>query len=294
MQKVKVILDTDVANEVDDQFAICYLMKSLENIDLQAITIAPFFGSGYSPVKTIEEGINLSFDTASKVLDLIDKSEYKFKMYKGATKYFFESKLSNPAVDKIIEIAKANDKTTILAIGAITNVALALYLAPEIAEKIDIVWLGGNSLEYGDNKEFNFRQDVQAVDFVYKSKVNLAIIPCRNVAINLVTTIYELEHYLGNIGEIGKYLCSVFRDCKKAYRKQPQDIIGESKTLWDLSAIAYILNKDWFKTREISCPDIMEDGTYKTTNDKRKITYVYDLNRHKILQDFFIKMGCKI
>ncbi len=218
MQKLKVILDTDVANEVDDQFAICYLMKALDKIDLQAITIAPFFNSGYKPVSSIEEGINLSFDIASKVLDLIDRSEYKAKMYKGATKYFYESKLSNPAVEKIIEIALRNDKTTIIAIGAITNVALALYFAPEIASKIDIIWLGGNSLEYADNLEFNFKQDIEAVDFVFKSKANLTIIPCRNVAINLVTTTYELEHYLG--GEIGEYLCRVFRDCKKAYRKE--------------------------------------------------------------------------
>lgn len=41
--KNNVILDTDMANEVDDQFALCYLVKSLKDVNLGAITIAPFF-----------------------------------------------------------------------------------------------------------------------------------------------------------------------------------------------------------------------------------------------------------
>lgn len=291
MKKYNVILDTDISNEVDDQFALCYLIKSLDNINLQAITIAPFMGSGYAPVENLTEGIDLSFNTASRVLDMLNASEYKDVMYKGATSYFFESKELNPASSKIIELAKANEHTTIVAIGAITNVALAIYHAPEIVDKIDIIWLGGNSFLSSKNNEFNFRQDVEGVRLVYNSKAPLTVIPCRNVASNLSTTIYELEHYLAGLGEIGQYLCEIFKNCKKAYRQAPNDIIGESKTLWDLSAIAYLLNKDWFKTQEISCPEILDDTSYKYTTDKHNITFVNDLNRHEIYKDFFIKMG---
>ena len=42
MEKKKVILDTDMYNEIDDQFALTYLMKSLDIFDLEATTIAPF------------------------------------------------------------------------------------------------------------------------------------------------------------------------------------------------------------------------------------------------------------
>ena len=71
MKKQNVILDTDISNEVDDQFALCYLIKSLDTVNLQAITIAPFKGSGYAPVETLAEGTDLSFNTASKVLDML-------------------------------------------------------------------------------------------------------------------------------------------------------------------------------------------------------------------------------
>lgn len=293
MEKINVILDTDISNEVDDQFALTYLIKSLKNVNLQAITIAPFEKRGYSKVKSIEEGLTVSFETAGKILDMLGAEKYRGKMYKGATKYFFQSKESNPAVEKIIKIAKKNDSTTIIAIGAITNIALAFYRAPEIINKVEVVWLGGNSFLCEKNDEFNFKQDVEAVKYVFNSKVRLTVIPCRNVASALATTIYEINHYIGKSGEIGKYLCQIFKDCKRAYRKSKDDEIGESKVLWDLSAIAYVLNKNWFMCKEVSCPKILDDMSYKSTKRKHKINFVMDMNRHKIYQDFFMKMGYK-
>jgi len=290
MTKKKVILDTDMFNEIDDQFALTYLIKSLDVFDLQAITIAPFLKSGYANTKTLEEGTEKSYETTLKLLDMLEKSEYKNIVYKGATKYLSDSEESNSAVDKIIEIAKKNDKTIILAIGAITNVALAIKKSPDIVDKIKVVWLGGNTFLTKDNSEFNFRQDIEAVRTVFESGVELVVIPCRNVAANLSTTIYELEHYLNKDTELNNYLKEIFRNCKKPYIKEPKDEIGASKTLWDISVIAYEINKEWFKEEEISCPTILDNGLYEQTNNRHIVTFVNDLYRNKIYQDFFIKM----
>ena len=293
MEKKKVILDTDMYNEIDDQFALTYLMKSLDVFDLEAITIAPFSKSGYANTMTIEEGTEKSYETTLNLLEMLSKNEYKDLVYKGATKYFDECKESNTAVEKIIEIAKKNNKTTILAIGAITNVALAIEKAPEIINKIKVVWLGGNSFLTKDNSEFNFRQDIKAVQKVFDSKVELTVIPCRNVASNLSTTIYELKHYLNEDTELNRYLCDIFIKCKKSFMKEEKDEIGTSKTLWDLSAIAYEINADWFKSEMISCPIVSDNGLYEQTTDRHNVVFVNDLYRNKIYQDFFIKMGNK-
>ena len=118
-------------------------------------------------------------------------------MFKGSTDYIKNGyKEENDAVNKIIEIALKNDKTHILAIGAITNIALAIEKEPKIIDKIEVIWLGGHSLLQDNNDEFNFKQDIEADRILFNSKVNLTIIPCRNVASNLRTSIYELEHYL--------------------------------------------------------------------------------------------------
>ena len=291
MEKTKLILDTDISNEVDDQFALVYLVKSLNFEDIEAITIAPFSNSGYAQTNSASEGTELSFITACKVLDLIDAGELKSKVIKGAEAYFNESRQTNPAVQKIIECARNNQKTTILAIGAITNVALALEHAPDIATKIKVIWLGGNSFLSERNDEFNFKQDVEAVKKVFYSKVDLTVIPCKNVASLLSISVYELKHYIQDKGNIGKYLCEIFENCKRFYRKNPIDEIGENKVLWDLSVIAFFIHPEWFETKAVKCPKICDDLSYKKKFTRRKIKFVLNMSRHKIYQDFFLKLG---
>lgn len=60
MEKINVILDTDITNEIDDQFAFVYLLKSLKNIKLEAITLAPFSQNRFSEFKSLEENFKLS------------------------------------------------------------------------------------------------------------------------------------------------------------------------------------------------------------------------------------------
>ena len=293
MEKRHVILDTDISNEVDDQFALAYLVKSLQGASLDAITIAPFEKTQCANIKSIKDGINLSHKTACKILDMLDAPKLKAKVFKGAEQHFCETKIINPATQKMIEICRANKFTTILAIGAITNVALALHFAPDIAEKTQIVWLGGNSFLSQKNDDFNFRQDVDAVRKVFNSKAQVVVVPCSNVAAQLATTTFELQHYLGGLGQAGEYLCQIFERSQKIFAKTAKGRIGQSKNLWDVGVVAYFVNKSWFKVQEVSCPKILDDTSYKLTKNRHKIAFVSDLNRDKIFQDFFIKMGYK-
>ena len=41
--KIDVVLDTDTYNEIDDQFALAYLIRSEEKLSLKAVYAAPFF-----------------------------------------------------------------------------------------------------------------------------------------------------------------------------------------------------------------------------------------------------------
>ena len=203
-QKVNVILDTDIYNECDDQFALSYLLKSRDRFNIEAITVAPYHHDNNI---SIEEGTDKSYNEIIKICNWLN-FEWTNKVFKGSTDYLKnDNNEENEAVNKIIEIANKNDKTYILAIGAITNVALAIKKEPQIINKIEVIWLGGNSFLSKENKEFNFKQDVQAVKIVFESKVKLTIIPCKNVASNLRTSIYELEHFLKGKSELCDYLC---------------------------------------------------------------------------------------
>ena len=280
-EKVNVILDTDTYNECDDQFALAYLLKNQNQFNIEAITVAPY--SHNDREETIEETTEKSYNEILKICSWLNfKTENK--VFKGSIDYVCNGyNKNNEAVDKIIEIATKNKKTYILAIGAITNIALAIKKSPQIIDKIEVVWLGGHSFLNKENKEFNFRQDIQAVKEVFESKVKLTVIPCKNVASNLRTSIYELEHFLKGKNELCDYLCQRFYN--DTYHG-----IEERRVIWDISVIAYMINKSWFEIEEVSCPIIKEDTSYELTENRHKITFVDYLEPNKIYNDLFKRL----
>lgn len=280
-EKVNVILDTDTYNECDDQFALAYLLKNQDKFNIEAITVAPYSHSDRK--ETIEETTEKSYKEILKICSWLNfKTENK--VFKGSIDYVCNGyNKNNEAVDKIIEIATKNKKTYILAIGAITNIALAIKKSPQIIDKIEVVWLGGHSFLNKENKEFNFRQDIQAVKEVFESKVKLTVIPCRNVASNLTTSIYELEHFLEGKSELCDYLCQRFYN-------DTYNGIEERRVIWDISVISYMINKSWFETEEVSCPIIKEDTSYELTENRHKVTFVNYLDVNKIYNDLFKKL----
>lgn len=281
-ERLNVILDTDTYNECDDQFALAYLLKSQDKFKINAITVAPYSNKKCSSIESIDKSYNEIINISSMLEFITDN-----RVFKGSTDYISNGyNEENEAVNKIIEVAKKNDKTYIMAIGAITNVALAIKKVPDIIDKIEVIWLGGNSFLQEDNLEYNFRQDIDAVRTVFDSKVKLTVIPCKNVASNLVTSIYELEHYLKDKSELGNYLIKRFHD--DGYHE-----VRNRRVIWDISVVAYLLNESWFKTSEVSCPLINDDTSYKKTTDRHLITVVNYLDVNSIYNDLFRKLGNK-
>ena len=108
--------------------------------------------------------------------------------------------------------------------------------------------------------------------------------PCKNVASNLSTSIYELEHFLKGKSELCDYLCQRF------YNDGIHGI-QERRILWDISVIAYLINKNWFETVETACPNINDDTSYVFNNNHHLINVGNYLNSKKIFEDLFKKLG---
>ena len=157
--RVRMVLDTDTYNEVDDQFALAYAIKSSEKIDLEAIYAAPFHNHRSSGPA---EGMELSFQEIHKVLEALGCAG-QYPVFKGSTKFLrsAEELEESEAVKDLIDRALKSDEDDplyVVAIGAATNIANAILLEPGI-EKIVLVWLG-TCFHWPDSFEFNMRQDV--------------------------------------------------------------------------------------------------------------------------------------
>lgn len=283
-KKINVILDTDIYNECDDQFALAYLIKSQDMFNIEAITIAPY--SHATRNVSVIEGQELSYNEVIKISEWLN-FDIKDKVFKGSMDYlqngYYEN---NPAVNKIIEVALENEKTYILAIGAITNIALAIKKEPKIIDRIEIIWLGGNEIEYKDNLEYNFKQDIKAVKVVFNSKVKLTILPCKNVISKLKIDIDTLKEKLGNKSKLCNYLIDRFYN--DGYHG-----IQEERVIWDISVIAYLINKNWFTFKQISCPNIKTDTSYELTSNEHKIRMVNYVDVNEVFKDLFEKIGEK-
>ncbi|MBO4299473.1 MAG: nucleoside hydrolase, partial [Clostridia bacterium] len=152
--RIDMVLDTDAYNEIDDQFAISYALHAGEKLDVKALYAAPFFNSRSTGPA---DGMERSYQ---EILKLLSLSGMERPVFRGSETYLPDEKtpVDSDAARDLAERAAAYtpDKPLYVAtIGAITNVASALLMKPEIADRIVVVWLGGHSLEWHDNKEFN-------------------------------------------------------------------------------------------------------------------------------------------
>ena len=86
--KISVVLDTDADNEVDDQFAIAYLLNCPEKIDLQAIYAAPFYDRErcfYNfKSESAAEGMRRSYEEILTLLRLAGREDMRENVYPGA------------------------------------------------------------------------------------------------------------------------------------------------------------------------------------------------------------------
>ena len=79
--QVDVVLDTDTYNEIDDQYALAYLLSAPEKLNTVAVYAAPFFNSKSSGP---EDGMLRSYDEILKVIQLMGWNHPE-KVYQGST-----------------------------------------------------------------------------------------------------------------------------------------------------------------------------------------------------------------
>ncbi len=283
---VRVVLDTDTYNEVDDQFALAHLLMSPDRINLEAVYAAPFFlpycnDRSTSPV----DGMEKSYEEILRVLELVPTPQPP-KVFRGSTQFISGASqpVESPAALDLVQRAMKvpGEKLYVLAIAAPTNVASALLLEPKIAEKIVVVWLGGQAPYWPHTREFNLEQDIHASRVLLDSNVPLVLLPCYPVTSHLITTVAELEQQLAPHSKLGAYLTNIVRD----YKGNPP---GWSKNVWDISASAWMINPDWVKTDEQPSPVLKDDFTWQLDPHRRTIHIARQLDRDAIFADFFAK-----
>lgn len=277
-KKIRLILDTDAKNEVDDQFAIVHALLS-EAIDLRGI-IAAHFGQrrsahsereSYKEIQLLQELVHIRSE-----VPVLHGGEHAIPNER--------TPVDSEGARFIIEEAMKEDPRPIYIafLGPLTDMASALLLAPQLGERnIKVIWIGGRDWPCG-GWEYNLSNDVAAANLIFKSSVELWQIP-RNTYRMMPVGFAELYTRVQPYGEIGRYLCdNVIRFNNEGLGRP----VGY-RVLGDSPAIGVVLYEDCGESDWLPAPEIDEQMHYVHTGKNRPIKVYRSIDARFILEDFF-------
>ena len=222
-----VVIDTDAANEIDDQFAIVHALLS-DTLDVEAIYAAPFHAE-WTETSGPDEGMELSYREILRVLDKMP-AEFTGAVLRGSTEYMSapDRPVHSEAAEDLVARAMADRDGLlyVLALGAITNVASAILTQPDVVSRMVVVPLGGSPYETGSYADMNFTEDVHAVRVLFDSGVPVVHVVGYVVSEMMRTTEPEMARYVKGRGEIGDYLYQLYRRSGPGLSRQKQAYLG--------------------------------------------------------------------
>ncbi|WP_419206265.1 nucleoside hydrolase [Photobacterium leiognathi] len=258
----KIILDTDPG--IDDAMAILFA-EAHPDIDLIGITTV--YGNA-----TIDNGtrnalyLKQRFSMKALVAKGTDKPLIRDPV--GATvvvhgeaglgdvtaPHSLDTKaIEKPAYQFIIDSVRANPgEITLVAVGPLTNLALALEVAPDIVDLVKEVVVMGGAFGENDHRgnvtpfaEANIHDDPHAADKVFTASWSVVIIGLDVTEESFFTSQY-LDELRDDAGEVGQFIWDISRYYLRFYSEK----VGmDGCHVHDPSAIAYVIQPSLFKTR---------------------------------------------
>ena len=282
-QREIVIVDTDSGLFGDDGAALVMLLRSPEQVSVTGVTVVP--GNVWAPQGAeymlhildllrrpdvtvftgAEKPLNNSVAMAREEERRWGKMEYigAFAQDPNAVIPAVGAKLTgrkphhDAAVQFLIsEIERRPGEVTILAIGPMTNIALALRLKPGIETKIkQIVFMGGNIKTPGNASpwaEFNFWFDPEAARMVLRSRIPKKVM----FALDVCNTAPIRKAEFDQIASAHTPIADLFREDLgnryPGFLKHPDGIAY----MWDSLAAAYLIDSSFVTKWETEHLDV--------------------------------------
>ncbi|CAK7002483.1 MAG: Pyrimidine-specific ribonucleoside hydrolase RihA [Peptostreptococcus russellii] len=301
MSKIPVIIDTDPG--IDDFLAIM-LAKSSAKLDIRAITAV--CGN-----QTLEKTSKNALDIAN-LLDInvavakgaqtpLDRELYTAgdvhgengigNIYLEASSKEFDNRY---AWDLIYDEAKKeNGNLEIIAIGPLTNIAIAVLKYPELVNMVKRLTIMGGSAGSGnrtEHAEFNIWADPLAADIVFKSGFNMVMVGLDVTRKTLLSeeNIEEIKAIKSeHIDIIGSLLDEMFKRYKK--------LGNPGVVIHDALAVAYVIDESCLELKncQVSIESRDEIRIGKTIVDlegkDKNVAVAFEVD-FNLFKDLFEKM----
>ncbi|PKA99617.1 inosine-uridine preferring nucleoside hydrolase [Flavobacteriaceae bacterium MAR_2009_75] len=296
-QKVNLIFDTDCNNELDDQHALAYLLSNGHTFNINGITVNATRLGG---------NIDEQYEEAERILQLYNLKD-SIPLLRGAngnlneilSKGLDDSFDGQKAVDFILDETRNTD-VIILAVGKLTNIALALKKDSTLAQRTKVVWLGSNYPEPG---EYNQNNDTIAMNYVLNSKIPFEMVTVRygkpsgtdavkvspeeiNQRMPGLGPIAKngiIGRHGGNFTNFGDYSISLFKHIE--YHTDPP-----TRSMFDMVAAAILKNKNWGESKTIPAPILINNKWLERPENSREITIWENFDKTLVMEDFYTSL----
>ena len=293
IKKHKIILDTDIGDDCDDAFALNLILNSPE---LELLGVTTVFKNTELRAKIVSymlknfkrEDIVVHAGVDKPLVNEIYRMKVETEDYKGKIRIrdyhdYMENinSFGYEAIDYLLtQIDKNPYEVTILAIGPLTNLALAYNKNPQTFSKIkEIVSMGGY-FKY-EIPEWNIKMDPEAADIVFKSGVPITAIGL-DVTLKTKLTDEMVAHF-------------------KSLTDDKHEVLVSSMNRWmnDTNRLPVMHDPLAAATLFLKCCCYVEKNIkVGLDGNERGVTYVYDLSpkqlRVKIASDVNVDVFFKM
>lgn len=290
-RRVRYIVHTDCKNEADDQFTLCHALMT-DKLDIKGI-IAGHFDKGNGNRFPEKKTACASYDEIKKIMSLMDLTDH-YPVFLGAPEGLPDetTPIITEAAEFIVKEAMKDDPRPLYIgmQGAITDLASAILMEPEICSRMTCIWIGGGDYPLG-GPEFNLANDICGVNVVFQSEMPVWQIT-KSVYKKFAVSLAELQTKVMCRGKIGRYLFSQMAEFNKnslQFRDWPH---GEIWALGDEGCICALLEEhektDGYEM--IPAPRIEADMNYSVGGKGKKIRVYRDMDVRLDLEDLFAKL----
>ena len=278
---LRVVLDCDTKNEVDDQFAIAHALGLPPGtLDMRGV-VSVHNTTAHGPASR-----DIYQEEAERVVALC---ESETPCVPGAEHPMEDRQtpVESEGLGLLVEEARRGP-LTIIATGPATDVASLLLVAPELRENIRVVWLGG----FGDEEsygrfnmggELNGRADIASWRVLFGESMELLQVPGWSGPHKVLVEAASFAEELRMLGRsVADYLAEILLEWVTDYdgNIDPQG----QKIIWDVACVSAVADPESVTVDRLAVPTLDAAGAHDFSRRGREIDIVADLNKERVLQ----------
>ena len=277
---LRVVLDCDTKNEVDDQFAIAHAL-GLPPGTLEVRGVI----SVHNTLVHGPASRDMYQEEAERVVALCGS---EVPCIPGAERPMENrhTPVESAGLDFLVEEAQRGP-LTVIATGPATDVASLLLVAPEVLRNVRVVWLGGfgdrESYERFKMGELNGRADIASWRALLEEPVELLQVPGWPGPAKVLVEAVPFAAELRALGRpVADYLAEILLDWVTDYEGDidPQG----QKIIWDVSCVSAVADPGAVTVERLAVPALDVAGAHDFSRRGREVDVVSDLDERRVLQ----------